>query len=1258
MLMVGNLRILAFEHLVLFFIYMGFAIFVLSRNYKSPIHRRFFSFLILVSLVSFFEFHLRQSRDYREASFWLKCLFIWPFVFATLIDLLVIFSGFRNLPAVRVFVRLTYAFSLVVSLLYLFSNFLFTGPVLFPWGWELKARNELFIVAVYLIFLLLFAVSTVMLYRAYHREHERERRKRFFYFALGILFPILVEIVYLIIYHAVKSIQYKILTEPFLISLVVIGIAIKREEVFKISPERNIGEIISSVNLILIMMDIGGKIRWVNNKTCDFLGYSKEEILKLKISDILPEAEKQNLILFSNPVVIREVTNREFLFKRKDGEELPVVLNSLSIKDKSGNIVGYIISASDISEQKNLESKYRLEEVKFRTLFEFSPDATIIMDREGNILDINNAVERIFGLSREDFVGQSVFKLPFFVSSQVERVREIVEQNRRGEIMGPREFDVELPDGRKLYLEVNSRPFSIGRDRLVIVIVRDVTDKKTKELSLVDAFSRVSAYKDAIDQFALFGEGDSMGFIREVNDKFCSVFGFSREEIVGHHIKELAAEDVAESVYEGLRINLKSNRNWNGIMKFTRKDGSPVYLEVFAKPFFKNGEFSEFWFFGFDVTELKELIEKTKRLESAKTVFLANMSHELRTPLNGVLGFIELLSNTELTEEQAEYIDNIKNSAQSLLEIISDILDFSKIERGKLELEYVEFNLVDMAKSVMDIFVPRAEKKRIDLLMYVDPRINSTVMGDPLRIKQVLINFISNAIKFTDSGGCILFSISVEEDREDYYKLTFSVSDTGIGIPGDKISLLFNEFYQVNGTFARGYGGSGLGLSISNNLVRMMGGKIMVESEYGKGSRFFFDIVLKKRGKLEKALKDYKLENLNVALFYLIRELSFSNLARYFESMGCRVTTFADIDELVADWKGSGNYNLIVLGCKAEDDINVIRDRLVKIKDLPAIVVCSRSQIKNLGDALGSRHAVVFKPFLFEKLYRAIRWVLSGRVDLGGETLYRGRIREERRVMSFRGMRVLVAEDNEINRRLMYEILKKYELDISVVNDGREAVEAFRRADYDMVFMDVSMPILDGVSATAFMRDIDRKRGKHTPIVALTAHAVTGDRERYLESGMDDYITKPLSIDSIEIILNRYLKEVETGSKEEGVSEEGRKNGEVSKVDMVERTAGILGLEYEFVRGLMVKFVNNSANIIKSLRERIGAHDSEGIARIAHMLKGAAGNLGLEDIAREAESIEMAARAREEIDYSGKVDKLYKLIEIVGEEIRQIRDEG
>jgi len=1251
MLTLGILRIFALEHLILFFLYMGFAIFVLSRNYKNPLHRRFFLFLVLVSLVSFFEFLLRQSRDYREASFWLKWLFIWPFVFASLVDLLVVFSGFAGRPGVRVFVGLIYVFSLIVSLVYLFSKFLFKGPVLFSWGWEIGVRNEIIVIVIYLLFLLFFVISTVLFYRGYHRVHGEEGKKRFFYVALGILFPILIELIYLIIYHALGSIGYKILTEPFLISLVVIGLAIKREEMFNISPERNIGEIVSTLNLILIMVDIHGRIRWANNKVCDFLGYERDELHHLKLSDILPAERRQNLVLFSDPFVMKEVSNREVLFETREGKELPVLLNSLSIKDKAGNIVGYVISASDISGQKHLESRYRLEEVKFRTLFEFSPDATVITDREGNILEVNNAVERIFELPRENFIGESVFKLPFFEKSRAEEIREIMGRNRKGEIVGPKEFAVELASGKRLYLEVSTRPFSIGSDRLVIVIIRDVTDKKARELGLIDAFSRLSAYKEAIDRFAIFVEGDSMGFVREVNDKFCSVFGFSREEIVNHHMKELASGDVAESVYNGLRTSLKRNKWWNGIMKFTRKDGSPIYLEVFAQPFFRDGEFFEFWFFGFDVTELKELVEKTKRLESAKTVFLASMSHELRTPLNGVLGFIELLSSTELTAEQAEYIENIKNSAQSLLEIISDILDFSKIERGKLELEYVEFNLLNMAKSVMDIFVPRAEKKRIDLLMYVDPRINSTVMGDPLRIKQVLINFISNAIKFTDSGGCILFEIVLKEDKRDYYELTFSVADTGIGIPRDKIELLFNEFYQVDGTLSKGYGGTGLGLSISNNLVRMMGSEIKVESEYGKGSRFYFDIVLKKRSGLKRKLEDYRLENLSVAFFYSIKELSFSNLIRYFSFMGCRVETFTDIDELVADWERSGSYDLVVLGCKAEDSEDVIRTRLIKIKNLPAVIVCSRNQIRTLGDdVLGTRHAVVFKPFLFERLYRAVGGVISGRVDLGKESLHGARVKEKRKRMSYGGKRVLVAEDNEINQRLMYEILRKYDLEVSVVADGREAVEAFRRTSYDMVFMDVSMPILDGVSATAFIRDVDRGRGKHTPIVALTAHAVRGDREKYLESGMDDYVTKPISIDSIERVLRRYLGE------SAAVEREGRKPSpkeESRVIGIVERTAKTLGLDYEFVRALISKFIRNSMGIVNSLRERAEARDTGGVEKMAHMLKGAAGNLGLEDIARKAETIELAARAGEEIDYSGEIDKLCELIKIVKEEMNE-----
>ena len=1246
MFRVGILRIFTLEHFILFFIYMGFAIFVLAKNYRGRLHRRFFIFLVLVALVSLFEFLLRQSRDFKEASFWAKFLFFWPFVFASLIDLVVTFSGFQRSLGARVFLAITYGFSLVVSFVYLFSNFLFKGPLLMPWGWEIETRAVIPIVIVYLVFIVLVAISSAMLYSAYRREKASESRKKFFYVALGILFPILVEVVYLSIYHTIGDRGYKVITEPFLVSVIVIAIAIKQEEVFRISPERYIGRVVSSIDLILVMVDTKGRIRWVNRKTCDFLGYREDELLKLNLSDILPlKGQGPEIILFSNPFVVKEVSNREFLFRTRDGEDLPVQVTSLNIKDMAGNIVGYVITGLDLSGQKKLEKKYRLEELKFKTLFEFSPDATIITDRAGNIVEVNSSVERIFNLSREALIGKNLVKLPSFSNYHSDGIRGILEENRKGEIVGPRELVIEREDGKQIFLEISARLFYAENDKLRIIVIRDITDKKAKELGLVDAITMLSAYKEAIDQFALFVEGDSMGIIRDVNDKFCSTFGFKREEIVNHHMKELSTGDIEKSVYESLRVSLRNNRIWNGIMKFVRRDGSAIYLNVFAEPFFKRGKLSGFWFFGFDVTELQGLIEKTKRLEAAKTVFLANMSHELRTPLNGVLGFIDLLSNTDLTEEQAEYIANIKNSAQSLLEIISDILDFSKIERGKLELEYGEFNLSDMAKSVMDIFVPRAEKKRINLLLYVDPGINYTVIGDPLRIKQVLINFISNAIKFTDSGGCILFELNIKRDDRDYYELTFSVSDTGIGIPRDKTDLLFNEFYQVDGTVSKGYGGSGLGLSISNNLVRMMGGEIKVESEYGKGSKFYFDIVLKKKNPLGRSIENYKFEGLRVAFLYSIEKLSFSNLTRYFTFMGCRVEVFTDIDELLVDWNRRGNYDLAVLCCNAGDNANDIRAKLSKVKELPAVVVCSKTQIRTLENSLGGRHTVVFKPFLFEDLYRSVKGVVSGRMDMGREALSGGRaLSRKGKKMRFPGKKILVAEDNEINQRLMYEILKKYGLSVSIANDGREAVEAFRGTNFDVVFMDVSMPILDGVNATAFMREIDRERGKHTPIIALTAHAVRGDMERYLNSGMDDYVSKPISIEAIERVLKRYLGE--------GVIEDEEETP-AGGVGVVERAASKLGLERGFVRELMEKFVRNGTEIVESLREKLRIHDTAGIEELAHRLKGAASNLGLKEVAEEAEKLELAAREKEEIDYSKEIDKLHKLIEIVREEMNR-----
>ncbi len=1248
----GVIGIFAFEQLILSFLYLSFGIFVLVRNPKNRIHKHFFFSSVLLFLISFFEFLVRQSSSYREAFFWLKCMFFWPFVAVSWIHLVILFSGFYYKKSLKLFVILSYSIASVFALFHLFFNTLLGEIKRFYWGWSIGREHDLGMLISFGVFSFMLIFSGIVLFRGYQRNHDEEKRKRTFYVFLGIFLPILLDMLFLVSYHIWGIPNYKIITEPFLISVVVIAYAIKKEEIFKVSLEQSISDVVLSIDFILFMVDINGRIVWANRKFFEFFGYPETLLSKLKFTNLIPSVLKSRVVVSFSPFVLSKLKGEEISFVDSVGREKPVTVNIVDIKDKNTNVVGYIVSASDISEKRAIERKYRFEEEKFKNLFEFMPYPIGIIDLDGNLQEGNNAIKVMFGFSREEFIGKNILDFPWFTPYDVKKMDIFLERLRTGKGVESEEFKLKSPidNGKELILEVIAKVFRGEIDNMAILIMRDITERRIREIRIADTLSKLSTYREAIDKFAVFVEVDREGFIRDINEKFCSVFGIERDKIIGHHIKELDSGGISEKTRLNLLKNVRKNEVWRGILKFILKSHEPIYLDMFVQPFRENGVFTKFWLFGFDVTELKRLIEETKRLEAVKTIFLANMSHELRTPLNGVLGFIELLSETELTEEQWEYIRNIKNSAQGLLDIISDILDFSKIERGKLNLEYVEFNIIDIAESIMNIFISSAEKREVDLLLYVDPKINYSVEGDSLRIKQVIINFISNAIKFTNRGGSILFEINLNVERDDYYDLTFSVSDTGVGIPKDKLDKIFDEFYQVDKTLSKGYGGSGLGLAISRELVRLMGGEIKVKSEYGKGTQFSFDIALKKVKPITNEINFDRLRKIKVAFLYSVKEIALSNLMRYFNSLEILVDYFSNIDRLLEEWERRGNFDLIVIGCSAHDSKEDILNRVARVKNLPALIICSTKQQSIIRESAGKNHIVISKPFVADELAHALEVISVGDIERYESQNYKKRVKQRglETDLHLEGNRILLVEDNEINRQLMVKILEKYKLEIDVAEDGERATEIFRENYYDLVFMDISMPVMDGVDASVLIRMIERKqrRSKHTPIVALTAHAVRGDRERYLNGGMDDYITKPISIGEIERVLKKFLL---SRDKRSSVNKKraGFKGGKKIEVDIINKSARELGLDYEFVRNLMSKFIHNSKKLIVRLYEEAKKNDLVEVAKIAHFVKGASGNLRLDEIFKQASVIEENANKEKQIDYIKEVEKLEDLIKIL-----------
>ena len=815
---------------------------------------------------------------------------------------------------------------------------------------------------------------------------------------------------------------------------------------------------------------------------------------------------------------------------------------------------------------EQLEKELVFERRLFKSFLDNIPISVYFKDKEGRILRVSEYFLKQKGAPPLDSVDQLIGKTDFDLFS-----KEHAELSRQDELrvmkIGKPIVDreeSEVVDGEKVYLLTTKAPLTDEKGNTVgiVGITREVTEKKILEEKLQERLEELGkevVFKSRL-LTSLFENVPDHIYFKDKKSRFVAVSkalagwlgAESSEAMIGKTDFHYFTEEHAKPAFRDEQEVMKKGQPIEGkVEKETYPDGRVTWVSTTKIPWYdENGNIIGTFGISRDMTELKnkefELIEAretAQRASQAKTTFLAIMSHEIRTPLNAIIGMCEILEETVLSKEQHEYLKILREAGETLLAIINDVLDISKIECGDVQIEKSEFSLDTLVEKVCDILAIRAHKKGIELADHISPNVPMNLIGDSYRMRQILVNLIGNSIKFTDEGEIIL-NVRLAEQKEsqcevekrDEVCLLFSVKDTGVGIPKEKQNAIFDSFRQADSSTTRKFGGTGLGLSISKRLVELMGGKMWVESEEGKGSEFFFTVRFKIQ-KTKKSRTFIEPSEVDVrGISTLIVDDNATNrliLKEILTAWDADVTEASGGEEAIsmirsAREKGK-HFRLILLDRRmpAIDGFKVaevIREDKKSEETTTVMMLTSDHRISDLNriDELGI-NCYLIKPIKRDELKNAIL------ATLGLWKARKNKIEVVKiKVADLPPMKILLVEDTEDNRLLIEAFLKKSLIEIDEAENGKIAFEKFKKNVYDLVLMDMQMPIMDGYTATKKIRAWEKRVGaEETPVIALTAFALKGDAEKCLDAGCNTHVAKPVKMETLVEVLKEFADKMD-----------------------------------------------------------------------------------------------------------------------------------
>jgi two-component system, sensor histidine kinase and response regulator len=943
-----------------------------------------------------------------------------------------------------------------------------------------------------------------------------------------------------------------------------------------------------------------------------------------------------------------------------------------------------LIQSRDMSERRTQqrqiverEAQAQRAQAQLSAFMDHSPSGMYLKDRDLKVTMVNRAYEKFYGLDVNELVGSPVGKwLPKQIADDVDTLD--LEILRCGEMLDM-EAEVENAEGELRTLILNKFPIYAANGDIVGIggVNTDVTEVRGQEAEVRKTQARLSAYIDHIPMMVMLLDRDSN--ILMVNSQYEKFFGIDAEDVIGHTSEIRYSDKQLAHVLEENRRVCETLEATERVLPLRNAAGEERQLHKIKFPIVTGGNVPVT--VGVVLTDITEQKRHEHELEAArddaeaanraKSAFLANMSHEIRTPMNGVFGMADLLARSSLTPDQQRYLNTIRGSGEALLGVINNVLDVSRIEAGEFRLDTSTFNLHDLIAEATELFAETASLKNVFIAHKISANVPQWVQGDSVRLRQVFINLIGNGIKFTKDGAVVVHAIRIGGSDDDAL-IRFEVTDTGIGIEREKVVSLFDPFQQADGSITRKFGGTGLGLSIADHIVKLMGGRIDVDSQPGQGSGFQFSINMtidnSKPSSDDDVVGNIENKRLLIVDDNAINREILTDFARDWRTDFVVTASAPAAQAAMREAMQAGRpFDVALIDIVMPHMDGIALAQWIAAQDFGAKTkLIGLTSFNWDGDSTVSREAgfskFATKPVRRSELARLIEEVLADPADRTAEPDDLKEFAAELPYTATYNANVLLAEDNPVNLELAQEYLTRLGCTVTVAHNGQQAVDRFSDAQFDLILMDVQMPELDGIEATRRIRDIEARNGaRRIPIIAATAHAFQEDREKCIIAGMDDFLSKPFTGQDIIPILDRWLepaavtadeasRETSSGKRGPGKTKDSAELLDTATIEQL-RSLDAPGEDRIFgkVAGI---FLENTPDQLKQLKKHAADGDFTGITLIAHSLKTSAANVSALSLSALFRELEIAAGNEEHETCMRKMDEIIALYDDVSTALR------